>query len=72
VYYELVDVNPYFYNCGHYPLRVVEIREGEIPIPIPTTRRGTPLVYVDKEAAEEAASRLNSASSKSWYEYLNG
>jgi hypothetical protein len=71
MFYRLVDHNENFYNCGHYAEWVVEEREGELPVEVPKTRRGTPLAYADKTQAEEVACRLNKASAKAWREFLN-
>lgn len=67
----LVDINPYFYNCGHYPEYEIQEKDGEINLNN-TTRRGTQLEYDNLEQATEVCSRLNSASSNSWHEFLNG
>jgi hypothetical protein len=51
----LRDVNPFWYNCGHYPNWVVVVG-GD---------------YKTIEDAEAAANRKNAASSASWHAFLN-
>lgn len=71
MYYLLVDVNPYYYHCGHYPDWEVRQVEGECPENPPTTRRGTPLAYKRREEAEEVAARLNRRSDAAWRAFLD-
>jgi hypothetical protein len=71
MYYQLVDVNPYHYNCGHYPQWEVRETQGPLPDPLPRTTRGTPLAYLERDEAEATAARLNAASRRAWREYLD-
>jgi riboflavin biosynthesis pyrimidine reductase len=74
MYYLLVDVNPYYYNCGHYPDWVVEERQGDLPpeADLPRTRKGRPLAHATQEAAQEQADRMNDASHAAWHAFLDG
>lgn len=73
VHYVLVDVNPHFYNCGHYPEWVVEERPGPLPTgrAMPTTRSGRPMAFSTREEAEAAAGKKNAASTAAWHDFLN-
>ena len=55
--FKLRDVNPYFYNCGHYPEWIVEYSaDGE---------------YASLASAEEAAKEKNEKSHRAWLRFLN-
>lgn len=69
--FELVDVNQYYYNCGHYPEYEIQEKEGKINAEN-TTRRGTPLEYDNLAQATEVCAKLNNASSDNWHRFLNG
>ena len=56
--FRLVDVNPYYYNCGHYPSYVIKAVES-----------GGFETYAEAEAA---ASVANEKSHRSWIQFLNG
>ena len=70
-YYILVDVNPYFYNCGHYPQWAVEGREGFPTAGEAVDSRGRVASFGSREEAEEEALRRNRASSAAWHEFLS-
>jgi hypothetical protein len=74
MYYLLVDVNPYHFNCGHYPEWVVEERQGDLPTEdaMPRTRKGRPLAHATREDASALAERLNNSSHAAWHAFLNG
>lgn len=59
--YYLEDINPYFYNCGHYPEWIVRgaTSPGEVK-------------YATREAAEAAARRKNKKSTDEWAAFMNG
>lgn len=58
--FRLVDVNPYYYNCGHYPEWVVKaIDIGDSG-------------FETYAAAAAAAAAANEKSHKSWIQFLNG
>ena len=56
--FRLVDVNPYYYNCGHYPQFVIRAVES-----------GGFETYAEAEAAALIA---NEKSHRSWIQFLNG
>lgn len=56
--FRLVDVNPYYYNCGHYPQFVIRAVES-----------GGFETYAEAEAA---ASVANERSHRAWIQFLNG
>ena len=56
--FRLVDVNPHYYNCGHYPTFVVKAVES-----------GGFETYAEAEAAAYVA---NEKSHRSWIQFLNG
>ena len=56
--FRLVDVNPYYYNCGHYPQFVIRAVES-----------GGFETYAE---AETAAFVANEKSHRSWIQFLNG
>jgi len=56
--FRLVDVNPYYYNCGHYPTWAVRAVES-----------GGFETYAEAEAA---ASVANEKSHRRWIQFLNG
>jgi hypothetical protein len=62
----LVDTNPYYYNCGHYPEYAVREREIDLNEIDPRYQ-----YYQSREAAEIVASRKNHASSRDWQAFLN-
>ena len=54
--YKLIDTNPFYYNCGHYPdWEVVEDPDGP---------------YKTFHEAEAKASQLNRKSDSNWRSYL--
>lgn len=60
--YELVDVNPYFFNCGHYP--EWEVVECDKPVDGQN-------VFETYEEAQARADRRNEHSARRWREYLD-
>lgn len=66
-YYILDDINPYFYNCGHYP----EYVPYEMPGELPTTKSGRPTAWATREEAQAEADRLNEHSHNRWTTFLN-
>lgn len=72
MYYEIVDINENFFNCGHYPEFVVEERE-QVPkfMLLARTNEGEKFVYENKEEAEEVAAKWNRRSSNAWHDFLN-
>ena len=63
--FALVDVNPNYFNCGHYP-------EWEVTaIQVELRRWNSQIHFVDRTEAEEEAAARNHRSKARWHEFLN-
>ena len=59
--YKLVDTNPHWYNCGHYP-----------DYQVMGASRPEDAQYKTREEAEMVANRKNAASRAAWAHFMNG
>lgn len=64
--FQITDINPYNYNCGHYPEWVVE------KVKAPRTKKLGKYEFKTEEEAKKEASERNQRSNERWKCFLNG